>query len=209
MSSTDRSGYWMRDALLALVSVCMLCNAGVPTAGAAESAAPAFGLDELSVLLHRETAATARFQELQYRKVLKVPLERAGELQFAPPALFEKRVLTPVIETYRLEGDTLSIELPQRRTRQISLRNQPLLGGLLLGFKAVVSGRLETLEPAFATSVSGTAASWTLLLEPRASELARYIDHILVVGQELGAQRFEVLERNGDRTVTVIEPQPR
>lgn len=184
----------------------MLCGTGAPPANAAEPTAAAFGLSELSVLLHRDTAATVRFRELQYRRVLKAPLERAGELHFSPPALFEKRVLSPVMETYRLDGDTLSIALPERRTRQISLRNQPLLGSLLLGFKAVVSGRLETLGPDFETSVSGTAASWTLRLQPRSPDVARYIDHILIVGQEIGPQRFEVLERSGDRTVTAIEP---
>ncbi len=188
-----------------LLAGTLLCAAG-SSARAAETADPAFGLAELTVLLHRETAATARFHELQYRRVLKVPLERAGELHFAPPALFEKRVLTPVIETYRLDGDTLSIALPQRRTRQLSLRNQPLLGGLLLGFKAIVSGRLETLGPDFETTVSGTAGNWSLVLTPRQPDVARYIDHILVNGRESGPQRFEVRERNGDRTVTEIEP---
>lgn len=206
MSSNRHNGWRVLGALL--LGGIMLCGAGTPAARAAESPESVFGLDELSVLLHRETAATVRFQELQYRRVLKVPLERAGELHFSPPALFEKRVLSPVIETYRLEGDTLSITLPERRTRQVSLRNQPLLGSLLLGFKAVVSGRLETLAPDFETDVSGTAANWTLLLKPSAPDLARYIDHILVVGQETGPQRFEVLERNGDRTVTGIEPPP-
>ena len=166
-----------------------------------------FGIEELTTLLTRETAASANFREQQFRHVLKEPLRREGELYFEPPALFEKRVLAPVSETYRLEGETLSIVLPGRRTRQVSLRNQPLLGGLLLGFQAVVSGRLDRLEPAFVVTVSGTAEDWQLVLRPNQEEIATYIDVIQVTGRGSEPLRFEITERNGDRTVTDIEPK--
>lgn len=187
---------------LALLVVLMVL-VPIPWARAAEP----FGLAELSVLLHRDTEATARFRELQHRRILKAPLERTGELHFVPPALFEKRVLAPVTETYSLDGETLTIALPERKARQISLRNQPLLGGLLLGFKAVVSGQLASLAPAFEATVSGTAAQWQLVLRPQQAEVARYIEVIEVTGAGPEPRQFTVLERNGDRTVTDIEPQ--
>jgi len=171
------------------------------------ASAVAFGLDELTTLLKREGSATASYSELQYRKVLKEPIRREGELRFTPPATFEKRVLAPVTETYRIEGETLSMELPGRKTRQVSLRNQPLLGGLLLGFKAVVSGQIDTLTGEFATTVTGSAESWRLDLAPARPEVAKYIETISVTGRMTEPLRFEVIERNGDRTVTDIAPR--
>jgi hypothetical protein len=166
-----------------------------------------FSLNDLATLLHRDAPATADFHELQYRRVLKAPLERSGELHFEPPATFEKRVRLPVSETYRIEGETLSMSLPDRATRQISLRNQPLLGGLLLGFKAIIGGQLDSLGASFSTSVAGTAEQWTLDLRPLQPEVAKYIDVIHASGRRSEPLRFEVVERNGDRTVTDIEPR--
>lgn len=196
--STEQGSLQVRTAGWTALLSLLACWAG-PVLGA-----EALGLDELSTLLHRDQAATVRYREEQHRAVLKVPLERTGELHFAPPALFEKRVLTPVTETYRLEGDTLTIVLPERRARQISLRNQPLLGGLLKGFKAVVSGDLATLTPDFTSMVTGTAENWTLALRPVQPEVARYIESIEVLGSGSEPRRFTVVERNGDRTVTEV-----
>jgi hypothetical protein len=177
---------------------------------AAESPVPVtagFSLSDLALLLHRDAPATADFHELQYRRVLKAPLERSGELHFEPPATFEKRVRLPVSETYRIEGETLSMSLPDRATRQISLRNQPLLGGLLLSFKAIIGGQLDSLASSFSTSVAGTAEQWTLDLRPLQPDVAKYIDVIHVSGRRSEPLRFEVVERSGDRTVTDIEPR--
>ena len=176
---------------------------------AAEPVAVSAGLTlgDLAVLLHREASATADFHELQYRRVLKAPLERSGELHFEPPATFEKRVRLPVSETYRIEGETLSMSLPDRATRQISLRNQPLLGGLLLSFKAVIGGQLDSLGASFTATVGGTPDAWTLDLRPTQPDVAKYIDVIRVSGRRSDPLRFEVVERSGDRTVTDIVPR--
>ena len=166
-----------------------------------------FGLNELSQLLRREVTSTASFHEQQYRRVLKEPIERRGEFHFEPPSLFEKRVLAPVTETYRLDGETLSIALPDRKVRQVSLRNQPLLGGLLLGFRAVVSGHLDMLADSFEVQVSGTSEAWRIDLRPTQADVAKYIGAIHVTGKGSEPLRFEILERNGDRTITAIEPR--
>jgi outer membrane lipoprotein-sorting protein len=139
--------------------------------------------------------------------VLKEPIERQGEFHFEPPSLFEKRVLAPVTETYRLDGETLSIALPDRKVRQVSLRNQPLLGGLLLGFRAVVSGHLDMLAASFEVQVSGTPEAWRIDLRPTQADVAKYIGAIHVTGKGSEPLRFEILERNGDRTITAIEPR--
>lgn len=176
-------------------------------AEAQATATPGLSLGDLALLLHRDAPATADFHELQYRRVLKAPLERSGELHFTPPATFERRVLLPAAETYRIEGETLSMALPGRQSRQVSLRNQPLLGGLLLGFKAVIGGQLDTLASTFATTVGGTPEQWTLDLRPTQADVAKYIDVIHVSGSRSEPLRFEVVEKGGDRTITSISPR--
>lgn len=187
----------------------LLATAAVDSfaAAAPEAAASGLSMSELALLLHRDEPATADYHELQYRRVLKAPLERRGELYFAPPATFEKRVRFPVSETYRIEGETLSMAFPDRATRQISLRNQPLLGGLLLSFKAVIGGQLESLDSTFIATVGGTADQWTLDLRPTQPDVAKYIAVIHVSGHRSEPLHFEVVERSGDRTVTDIEPR--
>jgi len=164
-------------------------------------------MSELATLLHRDAPATADYHEFQYRRVLTAPLERRGELYFAPPATFEKRVRLPVSETYRIEGETLSMAFPDRATRQISLRNQPLLGGLLLSFKAIIGGQLDSLDSTFIATVGGTADQWTLDLRPSQPDVAKYLEVIHVSGHRSEPLHFEVVERSGDRTVTEIEPR--
>lgn len=201
----------LRRGLCALVVLAGLLLATIAKPLRAAEAPPQgeteISLVELARLLHREGPATADFHELQYRRVLKAPLERRGELYYAPPATFEKRVLLPAAETYRIEGETLSMSFPGRASRQLSLRNQPLLGGLLLSFKAVIGGQLDSLGPDFATVLKGTADQWTLELRPTQAEVARYIEVIHVNGRRSEPLRFEVVERSGDRTVTDIEPR--
>jgi Outer membrane lipoprotein carrier protein LolA-like len=200
-----------RRGLVPAIGVLIGTLLGVPSdttnAAAPEAVSTDFTLGALSLLLHRETSATADFHELQYRRVLKTPLERSGELHFEPPATFEKRVRLPVSETYRIEGETLSMSLPDRATRQISLRNQPLLGGLLLSFKAVIGGQLDSLGTSFTATVGGTPDAWTLDLRPTQADVARYVDAIRVSGRRSDPLRFEVIERSGDRTVTDIVPR--
>lgn len=205
---TEAPGRRLASLVAALASLLVALQPGASRAAEAPvTTTPGFSLGDLALLLHRDAPATADFHELQYRRVLKAPLERSGELHFAPPATFERRVLLPAAETYRIEGETLSMELPGRATRQVSLRNQPLLGGLLLGFKAVIGGQLDTLASTFATTVGGTPEQWTLDLHPTQVDVAKYIEVIRVSGRRSEPLRFEVVEKSGDRTVTSISPR--
>lgn len=170
------------------------------------AAAEDFTVITLGRLLNRMQASRVSFVEHQYRKALKTPIERRGELTFEPPATFEKHVLVPDEERYRLINNTLSIELPGRKTRQLSTRNQPLLRALLLGFQAVVSGRLESLSPFYQVTLSGNAQDWQLLLTPIDAEVAHYIANIVVIGRQAEPRQFAINERNGDRTLTEITP---
>lgn len=178
----------------------------LPIVGVAADAGGGFDAQELGRLLRRDKAATAHFHETQYRRVLTRPVERQGELYFEPPDTFEQRVSTPVVETYRMRGSTLTIEAAGRRTRQVSLRNQPVLAGLLLGFRAVVSGELEALAGHYTAFVAGDAANWHLELVPVDADLAQQIERIRIAGTGKEPRTIEVLEVGGDRSLLKIEP---
>jgi len=119
---------------------------------------PDFDLAQLQQLLKREHSSSADFTEKQYRKVLSRPVESKGVLRFQPPNVFERQVLTPRAEKYRIVGETLTMETPGRKVRKVSLRSQPLLRALLVGFQAVVSGatteRSSVASPSSVRSIS-------------------------------------------------------
>ena len=177
-----------------------------PQEGEPEST-PDFDIGQLQLLLKRDHASTADFTEHQYRKVLSRPIESKGRLYFEPPNIFERRVTVPRAEKYRIEGETLTMETPGHKVRRLSLRSQPLLHGLMLGFQAVVSGDLDLLAPYYHLAVSGSPEEWRLELDPTDRELARRIQKIAVDGRQGDALHFEVTERSGDRLVTDIRPR--
>ncbi len=171
------------------------------------SLASTFDLEQLGELLTRNQASSVPFVEHQYRRVLKTPLQLSGELIYEPPTTFEKRVLQPVPESYRLKGSTLSIDSPRHKSRQISTRNQPVLRGLMLSFQAVVSGELSTLNDYYQVGLQGDASNWQLQLTPTDVQLAKYIDRVSITGQQGQPRQFEIIEKNGDRSVTDISNQ--
>lgn len=163
-------------------------------------------LTELGELLHRDAASHVAYVERQYRHVLKAPIEQRGELRFTPPSTFEKQVLEPYQELYRLSGNTLVVEAPGRKGRQISTRNQPVLLGLLRCFQAVVTGQIDALSSYYDAEVRGNADAWGLALVPRDPQLARYVRKLDVTGRRGEVLRLEVLEVSGDRSVTELMP---
>lgn len=187
----------LRTRIVRLLSLSALCAVACVSAANAQS----MTLAELGSLLHRDAPGRVAYVEHQYRHVLKTPIEQRGELRFAPPSTFEKQVLEPFQELYRLSGDTLVVETPGRKTRQVSARNQPVLLGLLRGFQAVVAGRLEALSGYYDAELSGSADAWRLELVPREAQLARHVRKLDIAGRRGDVLRFEVLEVSGDRSV--------
>lgn len=167
--------------------------------------AESFTMTELAKLLNRTEASSVGYVEHQYRKVLTAPVEQRGELLFTPPDRFEKHVMQPVNESYALSGETLTITQANGKRRQISVRNQPLLRGLLMSFQAVVSGHLNDLQPFYDSELSGSAASWQLTLKPSDAQIKRYVAQIIVSGQQGEPHQFAVSETSGDRVVTEIK----
>jgi hypothetical protein len=184
-----------------VIACCLLLALG--DSFATDAPTTDFTVDSLARLLTREQASTVRFHEYQYRQILSQPLERSGELEFIPPDTFIRRVLKPKPEEYRLEGATLVMRIGSKE-RRISTRNQPLMQGLLLSFQAVVSGRLALLDSYYQSQLSGTPQQWQLTLQPTDAALASHVDHVIIDGRESNPVRFEIVERNGDRTVTDI-----
>lgn len=167
-------------------------------------AAHAFDINTLNELLQRKAPDARAFVETQYRKVLKHPVEQRGELRFTPPDVFEKHITAPREQTFRITGNTMAIVMPGKAPRELSLRNQPLLGGLMRGFQAVVAGQLQSLQPLYQLDLQGDERAWTLMLTPKDAELAKHIAHIAVAGHADDLTRIEVLETSGDRSVTVL-----
>jgi len=164
----------------------------------------ALDVDTLNALLQRKAPESRAFVETQYRKILKRPIELRGELKFTPPDVFEKHVITPRDQTFRIAGNTVFMATAGKPTQEFSIRSQPILSGLMLGFQAVVAGQLQMLEPHYRLNLVGDEQAWTLTLLPKDAELARHVKQLTVSGHAGILTRIEMLEPSGDHSITTL-----
>lgn len=171
-----------------------------PVAGWAAGFTPG----ELERLL-RAAAAPIRvaYTEEQTLAALDIPMISSGRLSFRPPDALRKDVLSPVKASYLIEGDRLIIIEGDAR-REMALDDFPPLRALAEGLRSTLAGDFQTLRRHYRLEVSGAEDAWRLHLLPGDETLGRFIDHILVRGSGSRLVAIEVVERNGDRSLTRI-----
>ena len=90
-----------------------------------------------------------------------------GTLEYAGPGKLARIVTTPFSERTDIDGDTVRVQRPDRPERRFSLKRAPELGGLLIGFSAILAGDRATLEREFELALVNSAAGWQLTLMPK------------------------------------------
>jgi len=173
----------------------LACSAGV-------SAAP-FTAEHLMASLAAQPDSVIAFTETRHSSMLKEPLVTTGELRFKPPSTLERRVTAPFAERYLVEGDRVTIERPGSGTpRTLSLASQPLLANLVGTIRALLRGDLQTLERLYRVELRGEPDSWALTLLPSDPAMVEFVASVHVKGHAAALTEMEVVEPNGDRTVT-------
>ncbi len=139
--------------------------------------------------------------------MLKEPLLTTGELQFTPPATLERKVRTPFVERYVIEGDRVTIERPGAgEPRTLSLASQPVLANLVDTIRALLRGDLQSLARLYRIELKGDPSDWALTLLPSDPALVEFVASVHVKGRAATLAEMEVVEPNGDRTVTRFTP---
>jgi outer membrane lipoprotein-sorting protein len=185
----------LRAALLGLA----LLMAGVP-------AAWAFDLPELMTLLARQKSGEASFTEQRFVRGMDGPLESAGTLSFSAPDKLVRRTLSPRPESMTVEGNTLTLSRGGR-TRTLALDSMPELLGMVDALRGTLSGDTQLLQRHFRSTLSGSAATWALDLQPQDERLAAQVRSVRLSGRQGEVLGVEMEFIGGDRSVMTITPQ--
>jgi Outer membrane lipoprotein carrier protein LolA-like len=194
--------------MCAMGAIAMLAIAAADIAGAAASQAP-FDIKQLMRVLAAAPKTAIAFTETRHSSLLKAPLVTTGELRFSPPDTLERRVDAPFAERYRIDGDQMTIERAGSvAPRTLSLASQPLLANLVDTIRAMLRGDLPTLARLYRIELSGDHDDWALTLLPSDPAMVEYVASVHVTGHGGVLARMEVVEPNGDRTVTRFARAP-
>ena len=143
------------------------------------------------------------FREVRTTRLLKSPLVSSGRLRYAPPGRLERETQKPIAETVVIDGMQVTIDRDGTRT-ELSLPGGTALAALVQTLRAVLGGEVSELDALYRTSAQGSLEHWTLVLEPRMVEGT--VRSIRLSGTAGKVNEIEVLERNGDKTVTTLVP---
>jgi len=165
-------------------------------------------LGQLTRLLGAVPRRQAEYEETYYSSLLKEPLKTKGKLTFAAPSTVEKHVLEPFEERYRVDGEMLIMEKqPKGTPRTVSLDDYPPLRAFVEGFRAVLSGDLESLKQFYDVRLEGEQSSWALTLMPLEDSVHELVEVLRFVGKEDSFTSIEIWEPNGDHSKMVITRQ--
>jgi len=149
----------------------------------------------------RGAASEVRFTETRTTRLLKAPLTSSGVLRYSRPDRLERETLRPAVEKVVIEGSQVTIERNGTQT-VVTLASNSAAALLIQTLRAVLGGDWKELESMHTLSASGSIAQWSLQLEPKADRAS--VPEIRVAGRGEQVDRIEVLERNGDTTITTL-----
>jgi hypothetical protein len=173
-------------------------------------AGPAFAEPEaltLEVLLGHMASTRgviAEFREEKTLALLSEPLESHGTLYFQPPDRFVRITREPSATRLALVGDRMRFEDATGMT-QLDLADDPVARQFADNLMALWRGDRERLDALYRLGFEAEGWDWTLLLTPRQAPLDRFIRSIRLAGDGATMREMELLEVDGDRTLTRFE----
>jgi outer membrane lipoprotein-sorting protein len=167
------------------------------TAAAQAPITPAEILQRVSAAVTPEVA----FREVRTTRLLKTPLVSSGVLRYFPPNRLERETRQPVQETVVIEDLQVTIDRAGTQT-VVSLVSGSAPAAMVETLRAVLGGRMRELDARYKVSALGSSERWSLNLEPRAADGVILV--IKLAGRGATVEEIEVLERSGDKTVTLL-----
>lgn len=161
-------------------------------------------LDQLLSNLSQVQTAKATFIEKKYISTLDTPVESSGEMLYTAPDRLEKRTLKPKPELMLLDRDTLTLERG-RKKYTMQLGDSPELAALIESIRGTLAGDRKALEHNYAVALLGVRANWTLQLTPTDFKAQQKVKQINLRGANELIKEIEVMQADGDRSVTTIE----
>lgn len=173
------------------------------------SASANWDITQLMQSLSQTKVARARFTEQKYMSILNEPLVTSGRLEFRAPDRLEKHILKPFEERYLVVNGTLVIEQPtQGTTRRFVLQQYPAIWALVEGLRATLAGDGASLRQFYSISLQGTQDHWRMELSPLDKAMQEMVRLIRIQGMDGKIHAIEIFEKNGDRSVMTVVPEP-
>lgn len=180
------------------------------TAASAGDAAPGEGgaanVPDLETLAHRlatTSGVVARFHERKHLALLEDPVESRGEMHFVPPDCLSWRVLRPGRSSLIIEGERVRFR-DEASAEVLDLSANPVARHFVEAFVVLFNGDLEAMRERYALDFASGDEGWRLELVPRAARVRSLIESITLEGRGGPIERMELLEADGDRTVTTF-----
>ncbi len=195
----------MRAVASRVFTLVLMLAAPAYCAAAPQPAEP-FDAQQLMRTLAANKASRADFVEKKYLASLDRPLESSGELVYVAPSRLEKRTVKPKPEVLIIDGDTLTIERNGTR-RSISLASFPEVSAFTESMRATLAGDFDALSRNYRVQADGSPAQWRLTLLPSDPKIAALVSRVTVTGRDQRVDAIEVLQADGNRSVTTITPK--
>ena len=165
------------------------------------------GTIELDELLRRMAATrgvVAEFREVKTLALLDEPLEARGTLYFQPPDRFVRVTHEPAATRLVLVGSRMRFE-DATGVNDVDLAENPVARQFADNLMALWRGDRARLEKLYRLDFRADGSRWELGLAPRGAPLERFIERIRLAGDGATMREMELVESDGDRTLTHFE----
>ena len=161
-------------------------------------------LDDLLQHMASTRGVVAEFREVKTLALLEEPLEARGTLYFQPPDRFVRVTREPAATRLLLVGSHMRFE-DATGVNDVDLTENPVARQFADNLVALWRGDRQRLEQLYRLAFHAEATRWELVLAPRGAPLDRVIAKIRLAGDGATMHEMELLESDGDRTLTHFE----
>lgn len=164
--------------------------------------------EKLFALFSEMKGLECRFEEEKHLALLALPLRSRGKLYFLRPGYLARRVEAPQEQAVTITPTELRMKDAEGE-EVIDLRQAAEVRHFVTSLVQVFAGNLEQLERAYRVQYAADpdpekARHWSLVLTPRERPLTEMMRSLTLRGEGEAVGGIEVVEPNGDRTVTRI-----
>ena len=157
-------------------------------------------------LFARMPGLEATYAEEKHLALLAAPLQSSGRICFLPPGHLIRQVESPEPTMLRITPNELVVQ-DRDRKESVDLRRSESLRQFITSLVQVFAGDQKSLQKAFTVVYALDAKSertWSLELTPKGAQLQRMMQRLALRGEGEAVTSIEVLDPNGDRTMTTI-----
>ncbi len=170
----------------------------------ATAVAADWNITSLMAELAKNRGGLTAFTETKHIALLDQPLESSGELRYSAPNYLEKRTLLPKLESFVLDGDTVTI-IRGSKKRTLKLRRHPKIAIFIESIRGTLAGDQIALERSYQLQLVGSPAQWELTLLPNDKRMHGIISNIAIHGQQGKIDAIEIHQADGDYSIMTIK----